>query len=979
MADIMYPIPFPQLMDWILTEHRTQGSIFGTRQLYRFAERQAIPLFGGKLEAPYGPAAGPHTQLAQNIIAALVCGARFFELKTVQIMDGEELRACVSKPCICALDECYNCEWSTELTVPQAFEEYVKAWFACKLLSKELQLGEPDGFLFNTSVGYDLDGIRSPKIDSFIEHMKDASATAVWAECMEWTLQNLDRFCNVDEDFVRSISPHISNSITESTLHGCPPQEIERIAAYLMTEKGLHTYIKCNPTLLGYDFARSRLDALGFDYIDFDRHHFENDLQYADAVPMFRRLMALSRETGVEFGIKLTNTFPVKSDGLLPSEEMYMSGRSLYPLTIALARRIGDDFHGELPISFSGGVDIHNIAGLLGAGIRPITMATTLLKPGGYEQFAQIAGSFTGKIPDNIDISALAQLDMEAAEAPYWRKAIKPLPDRKIGNVLPLTDCFISPCRSGCPIEQDIPAYLKAVRDRNFESALQIILQRNPLPFITGTICPHRCTDKCMGNHRLNPVQIRAAKLQAAEGGFHTVLPTLKPDKKHSVKRVAIIGGGPAGLAAAAFLSRAGMDVTVFEQSGSLGGTVRHVIPEFRIESTKIDRDIALCSAFGAKFRLNTKVSDIAGLLKDGFTDIIVAIGAGKQGVSPLSYGDAINAVDFLKQAKAVPDTLELGKNIVIIGGGNTAMDAARAAKRLKKDAVVRLVYRRTRRYMSADEEELRLALEDGVEFLELLAPIGAQGGQLLCRVMELGAPDKSGRRSCVSTEGVKEIPADTIIYATGEQVDTGIFAGCGIAYTSKGLPVTREGCQTTAPHIFAIGDARRGPATVVEAIADAAAAAAAISSCSFDQFADANVCLPGGDCRGCAAQCGVCAEVCPNRANVAISVPGETQKQILHVDGMCNECGNCAVFCPYVGRPYRDKFTLYWSRWDFDHSDNAGFLPLGGNRVLVRLGENCREMDMEASDPELPEILRSLIRTVFEKYPYLIKFEEST
>lgn len=979
MADIMYPIPFSQLMDWILTEYRTQGSIFGIQRLYRRAESATLPLFGSKLEAPYGPAAGPHTQLAQNIITAFVCGARFFELKTVQIMDGEELRACVSKPCISALDECYNCEWSTELTVSQAFEEYVKAWFACKLLSKELQLGNPDGFLFNMSVGYDLEGIRSPKIDSFLEHMKDASDTAVWVECMEWTLQNLDQFCNVDERFVRSISPRISNSITESTLHGCPPQEIERIAAYLMTEKGLHTYIKCNPTLLGYDFARSRLDALGFDYIDFDRHHFENDLQYADAVPMFRRLMALSRESGVEFGVKLTNTFPVKSDGLLPSEEMYMSGRSLYPMTLALARRIGEDFHGKLPISFSGGVDMHNIAGLLGAGIRPITMATTLLKPGGYEQFAQISGSFPAKHPDHIEVPALAQLDIEAVKDPYWHKGIKPLPDRKIGKMLPLTDCFTSPCRSGCPIGQDIPAYLKAVNEEDFETALRIILQRNPLPFITGTICPHRCTDKCMGNHRLNPVQIRDAKLRAAEGGFVAVLPTLKPEERRSGKHVAIIGGGPAGLAAAAFLSRAGVDATVFEQSTSLGGTVRHVIPEFRIESEKIDRDIALCSAYGAEYRLNTKVTDVAALLKDGFTDVIVAIGAGKAGASPLKYGIAINAVDFLKQAKAAPDTLKLGENIVIIGGGNTAMDAARAVKRLKNNAVVRLVYRRTRRYMSAEEEELRLALDDGVKFLELLAPIGARGGQLLCRVMELGAPDESGRRSCVPTEEVKEIPADTIIYATGEQVDTGIFTDCGVAYTPKGLPVTREGCQTTVPHIFAIGDACRGPATVVEAIADAAAAAAAIIGCNFDQFADANACIPGGNCRGCAAQCGVCAEVCPNRANVVIAVPGEAQKQILHVDGMCNECGNCAVFCPYEGRPYRDKFTLYWSRWDFDHSDNAGFLPLGGSKILVRLGTKCREMDMEVPNPDLPEILRSLIRTVFEKYPYLIKFEEST
>ena len=168
MSDIMRPIPFGQLMDWILTEYQTQGSIFGVSKIVRHTNGQARPIFAEKIEAPFGPAAGPNTQLAQNIVAAYVGGSRFFELKTVQIMDGEELSKCVAKPCITAADECYNCEWSTELTVPQAYDEYVKAWFALKLLAKELELGDPDGFVFNMSVGYDLAGIQSEKIDSYI-------------------------------------------------------------------------------------------------------------------------------------------------------------------------------------------------------------------------------------------------------------------------------------------------------------------------------------------------------------------------------------------------------------------------------------------------------------------------------------------------------------------------------------------------------------------------------------------------------------------------------------------------------------------------------------------------------------------------------------------------------------------------------------------------------------------------------------------
>ena len=165
MSDIMTPIPFGNLMTWIVEEHK-KGAIFGIRRPFTANPAKTYEIFGRKLETPFGPAAGPHTQLAQNIIAAYVAGSRFFELKTVQKLDGRDLP--VSKPCIKADDECYNCEWSTELYVPQAFDEYVKAWFACKVLAKEYGLGSPDGFQFNMSVGYDLEGIKLPKVDAFI-------------------------------------------------------------------------------------------------------------------------------------------------------------------------------------------------------------------------------------------------------------------------------------------------------------------------------------------------------------------------------------------------------------------------------------------------------------------------------------------------------------------------------------------------------------------------------------------------------------------------------------------------------------------------------------------------------------------------------------------------------------------------------------------------------------------------------------------
>lgn len=997
MSDIMRPMSFDHLMTWILDEYESQQTIFGQRRLARTEPAAARPIFGEKIETPFGPAAGPNTQLAQNIIASYVTGARFFELKTVQKMDGAELSACVNKPCILASDEGYNCEWSTELTVPQAFGEYVKAWVACKLLAREFGFGDPDGFVFNMSVGYDLEGIKTPKVDSFINGMKDASATPEFKEAIAWAHANVDRFRHVDAAFVDSITPHISDSITESTLHGCPPAEIERIATHLICEKGLNTYIKCNPTLLGYEYARKTLDSLGFGYIAFDSHHFDEDLQWADAVPMMERLQRLAAERGVEFGVKLTNTFPVDvTRGELPSEEMYMSGRALYPLSLTLAKRIAEQFDGKIRISYSGGATANNIFGLVDAGIWPVTMATNELKPGGYARFVQVAEVLShqgdaGKPFAGVDAAKVSALVDAALTGGDYRKPIKPEPDRHVLGELPLTDCFVAPCREDCPIRQDIPGYVQAVGEGRYADALNIILERNALPFTTGTICPHTCGNSCMRNYYEEHVHIRDLKLKAAEKAFDDVLDTLSARGHVAGRKVAIIGGGPAGLSAASFLSRAGVDVTVFERTSSLGGVVRHVIPGFRISNEAIDHDVELCSAYGAKFELGREVASAGELLAQGYTDVVVAVGAWAPGRPALKSGKALDALEFLEAFKSDPASLDLGTDVVVVGGGNTAMDVARAAKRVPGVKNVRLAYRRTSRYMPADEEELTMALADGVEFLELLAPDTLENGVLTCDVMELGEPDASGRRRPVATGQTREVPATAVIAAVGERVDGGVYAASGCELDEKGLPVVDATLQTSVPHVFAVGDCRRGPATVVKAIADAQVVARAIANASFDAQEASNIAAEVAKvfsqrgnlcadcastdktrCLSCAAVCETCVEVCPNRANVAVRVPGMRQSQIVHVDGMCNECGNCAVFCPYSqGRPYKDKLTLFWSREDFDDSTNEGWLPTKDG-ALVRLGGTVATYDVEDAACGLPEDVRKIIVTVRDKYAYL-------
>ena len=846
MSEIMRPMSIGHLMHWIMSEYEQKKSIFGIEKIVKHENGQALPIYEEKIESPFGPAAGPNSQLAQNIVAAYVAGSRFFELKTVQVMDGADLAACISRPCIIAGDECYNCEWSTELYVPQAFAEYVKAWVACKLIAKEYNLGDPDAFVFNMSVGYDLEGIKSPKVDKYINDMIEAKDTEVFKECINWALEHVNEFKNVDEEYIRSISSNVSNSITESTLHGCPPAEIERIATYLITEKHLNTFIKCNPTLLGYEYARKRLDGLGFDYIAFDDHHFVEDLQWADAVPMLHRLYDLCQEKGLEFGVKITNTFPVDvTRNELPSNEMYMAGRALFPLSIHVARLLTDEFQGKLRISYSGGATIENIKELFDAGIWPITMATNILKPGGYQRMSQIADELMecgSERFSGVNVAALAAIDDGVEAKAMYRKPVKPLPERHVDKKLPLFDCFNAPCRNGCPIEQDIPAYLQAMVDGDAKKALEIILERNPLPFITGTICPHHCGDKCMRNYYEETLHIRETKLAAASQAYNEILPALKAEGSVAGKKVAIIGGGPAGLAAATFLSRAGVAVTVFERKEQLGGVVRNVIPEFRITADSIDKDVELCKAYGAEFKLGAEVTSVKALKAEGYTDVIVSIGAWKPGRSPLAYGEVTDALEFLMEAKKNGASMNIGKDVVVLGGGNTAMDVARAAKRLPGVEHVRLIYRRTKRYMPADEEELQLAIEDGVEFLELLAPVGAENGKLKCSVMELGAPDASGRRSPVDTGRTEEYPADTIIAAIGETIDTTLYAELGVEMDAKGRPVVDANMMTTEAGVYAVGDSRRGPATVVEAIADSAKAAAAIAGISYDKYAEENI-----------------------------------------------------------------------------------------------------------------------------------------
>lgn len=997
MSEVMTPMSFEQLVDWVLQEKKKRGTVFGQHHAYRADGTHNRTMFGRTLETPIGPAAGPHTQMTQNIVAAYYAGSRFFELKTVQIMDGEELAACINRPCIKADDEGYNCEWSTELTVPQAMEEYIKAWFLLKVIAREFGLGDMNGFQFNVSVGYDLAGIQSPKVDTFLNSMKHAEDTEIFKHCKAYLLEHADWFEHVTTEDIEQIPPEICNSVTLSTLHGCPPQEIERIAMYLLTEKGFHTFVKCNPTLLGYEFARKTMDEMGYDYIQFGDFHFKDDLQYEDAVPMLTRLMNTAKERNLEFGVKITNTFPVDvKQNELPSEEMYMSGKSLYPLSISLAAKLAKEFDGRLRISYSGGADYYNIERIVDAGIWPVTVATTLLKPGGYQRLTQMAKLLDKENApfEKVDAESAGKLAEEAVKDPHHVKAMKPLPSRKMKKEVPLMDCFVAPCKEGCPIHQDITTYLQLVGEEKYEEAMEVITEKNPLPFITGTICAHNCMSKCTRNFYETPVHIREMKLKAAENGYEALLEKLPVPAVTKAGKAAVIGGGPAGMAAAYFLRKGGMEVTLFEAKESLGGVVRHVIPPFRISEDAIEKDAEILRKMQVDIRCNTKVESLEGLKKQGYTKIVLAVGAPVQGSLKLESGMPKNALEFLAEFKQTDGNVSLGKYVVVIGGGNTAMDTARAAKRNVGVEHVYLVYRRTRRYMPADEEELVMALEDGVEFKELLSPVKLENGQLLCKVMQLSDYDVSGRRGVTETGETVWVPADTVIAAVGEKVPTDWYQANGLAVSEKGrLYVDEKTLKTSDDNVYAAGDGLYGPATVVEAIRDGRKVAEAIAgevlARDFDKLAEEEKVYAkrgvlkeeqketkeAGRCLGCSTICENCVEVCPNRANIAIQVAGMEKHQIIHVDYLCNECGNCKSFCPYSSAPYLDKFTLFATEADMENSKNQGFAVLNQETRRCKVRFFGKTFIWEPEKPAgLPDGLGRMIETVCRDYSYLIR-----
>jgi len=1044
--------PLDRLARWIFEEIDSRDTVLGipVANLQIPSARMASSMFGCTLAAPLGVAAGPHTQLAQNIVSAWLCGARFLELKTVQILDEIQ----VSRPCIDSADATFNCEWSQELKLEQSFDEYLNAWVLVHALAHRLGLKDP-GTLFAMSVGYNLEGIQNPRVQRFIASMRDAGQALPAA--IEAVAKSYPA--------VREISiPHeISDHITLSTMHGCPPAEIERIARYLLVDLGVNTWVKLNPTLLGPERLRGILnDTLGFE-IQVPDAAFEHDPKFADAMAMVKNLARTAEGLPQHFGLKLSNTLEVVNHRpVFPENEkmMYMSGRSLHPLTVNLAKLVTEELEGRVPISFCGGGDATNFADLVADGLSPVTVCTDLLKPGGYARLQQYLVNLDGAMQeagaDSLEAFVQARSGGQGARFNLARHAEcvldddryarreKPLQfkgDRPLGKF----DCIAAPCQEACPAHQNIPDYLWLVAHGKPQEAMDVILRTNPMPGVTGSICDHICTERCVRNFFDAPLGIREIKRFAFE---HSRAPREQAGAPKGV-RVAIVGAGPAGISAAYYLAKAGFEAELFEAKANPGGMVGGAVPRYRLEDKAREVDLERLRQLGVKLHLGKALGRDVSLdaLRRDYAYLFLGVGAQKGknlGIEGEEAAGVLDALVFLDRIRGEASP-ELGKRVLVVGGGNSAMDAARSARRTAKGAQVSLVYRRTRPEMPADPEEVRDCLLEGIELKELLAPtrVVVDEGKvvgLACTRMVLGEPDASGRpRPVPSGEPEVILPADTIIPAIGQETALECLGDLALKRHRNGtLVVDPESRETSVPGVFAGGDVARGPASVIKAIADGRAAAEAIGRRhgalpipepalakgipatallekkarkvaaqtvpvlpvgergGFDQvlhgFGLEAAVAEASRCLDCDEMCSLCVTVCPNRANRAYAleplalelpelvvragkaVPQGTRSirieqgiQTLNIGDFCNECGNCATFCPTAGAPYRDK-PRFWI-------DAEGFAEAQGNAFrFERRGEDLvleAKLDGQAHRLELKgdtaEYRSELLRARFE------------
>lgn len=792
----LQPLPMSRMVEHVARELEMTSTVFSVSPGYRGMGVGARLPFG-RLDLPLGTAPGPHGLLAQNLVCAYVAGARFLSLAPL----GEALPALsVGSDGVCRRRE----RSGGALSARQAAAEAVKASILIQLLCRELGLGDPGGMALVMCLDAGRAFLAREDVQTYLDTLQNAAQTEVWRDCLSAAKKAVGRFNSVEREDLDELDPCVSKT-ARVTL----PEDGDLGGVELLLHRGLHVILVVN--------------------------RFE---KVVDKLPALRALAETAAEAGASLSLEVS--------GSRTEEGETLSGPFLAPETLRLAARLGEAAPG-LPLHYAGGADQLNLARLAGQGFQTVSVCTTLLKPGGYLRLRQMARTLAAlRAPGacgegeegRVDPESLRALaDALDQEVHYQRRDVSPRP-RAAGKP-PVTDCFIAPCQGGCPFGEDIPGALRLMSDGRFRDALQVILDRNPLPHITGAFCHQPCRERCTRVFYDEAVITREAEALCAAAAWDDLLARLETPEPLVGQRVAVLGGGAAGMAAAFLFARRGVPVTLFEPSEQLGGALRRKGAE---AAGAIDLDSQLLDVMEVDVRLGAAPPPPATLLKTGYSHVVDAREA------PQAQGGGSDQL-FLDETELTDEGA--GSRIFVLGDGAEDLPGAIAAAHRVVDG--------------------------------LLGPAKPY-------------PHPAGRRGGAMGKKGK-------VWLPGEAA---------------------EECHR---------------------------------------------------CLECATVCECCVDVCPNRANVPITVLTKRNPQIVHLDALCSACGLCASFCPYDGAPYRDKFTLFETTEAFTKSGNDGFVVLDflSRKVRLRLEGRVRDASLRIVDLSIPGEIQELMETIFTDYPYLL------